>query len=80
MSSWNGGIPIRNSKIKVPKLHQSTTLPYDSIESNSGAIYSGDPTIVSVNYDSLSYFAIPKSVIARLPKLSNNMFSGFKSL
>ena len=65
--------------INVPKLHQSAGLPYGSHLSNSGAMYSGVPTIVFVVSWSYNFLAIPKSVMATFPKSSTSIFSGFKS-
>ena len=64
----------------TPKDHQSTSIPYSSWNSTSGARYSGVPHKVLVLQGKPSHnLDKPKSINLIWPSLSINTFSGFKS-
>ena len=71
-------MPTNISYIIIPKVHQSTPLPWPTLVKTSGAKYSGVPQ--SVNVLLSTTFANPKSVNFKYPSGQINKFSGFKSL
>lgn len=57
----DANLPVRSSKIRIPRDQKSTLRPWPLLRMISGATYSGVPQNVQVFCPHLSFFANPKS-------------------
>ena len=68
------------SKIRAPRLHQSTARPWPYLCKISGAKYSGVPQkLLALELSKMFSLLSPKSVSFGYPSYPINTFSGFKS-
>lgn len=58
-------LPVRSSKIRIPRDQKSTLRPWPLFRMISGATYSGVPQNVHVFWPHLIFFAKPKSTLQR---------------